>query len=94
MFQHGANEESFLTANKSSDCRFALPGYGRPLDFAPVEKNIYGVASRSMFPSALDDRDIENGYTEYVDDANSEDEWKLNIEDFPSRPSGKLPWCR
>lgn len=65
MFQHHANEESFLTARKNKDSRFVLPGYGRPLDFAPVEKNIYGVESRSMFPSAVDDRDIKNGYTEY-----------------------------
>jgi hypothetical protein len=43
-----------------------LPGYGRPLDYAPFDKNIYGVESRSMFPSALDDRDIDNGYVEYV----------------------------
>ncbi|KAJ5924407.1 hypothetical protein N7466_008594 [Penicillium verhagenii] len=64
MFQHKANESAFLTVSQSLDCRFKLPGYGRPLDFYPVEKNIYGIESRSMFPSALDDRDIENGYTE------------------------------
>lgn len=64
MFQHKANEQAFLTTSQSQDSRFLLPGYGRPLDFYPVEKNIYGVESRSMFPSALDDRDIENGYTE------------------------------
>ncbi|KAJ5178785.1 Protein of unknown function DUF4246 [Penicillium capsulatum] len=64
MFQHQANEFSFLTTGKNADSRFTLPGYGRPLDFAPVEKNIYGVTSRSMFPSSLDDRDIENGFTE------------------------------
>ncbi|KAJ5676107.1 hypothetical protein N7462_009004 [Penicillium macrosclerotiorum] len=64
MFQHRANEEDFLSVSKNQDCRFLLPGYGRPLDFAPVEKDIYGVESRSMFPSALDDRDIEKGYTE------------------------------
>ncbi|KAJ5267619.1 Protein of unknown function DUF4246 [Penicillium angulare] len=64
MFQHNANEQAFLTTSQSQDCRFLLPGYGRPLDFYPVEKDIYGVESRSMFPSALDDRDIEIGYTE------------------------------
>ncbi|KAJ6011477.1 Protein of unknown function DUF4246 [Penicillium sp. IBT 35674x] len=64
MFQHNANEHAFLKANRSQDCRFKLPGYGRPLDFFPVEKNIYGIESRSIFPSALDDRDIENRYTE------------------------------
>lgn len=62
MFQHRGEEPTTLIKNK--DDRFLLPGYGRPLDFAPVEKNIYGVESRSMFPSALDDRDIVNGYTE------------------------------
>lgn len=65
MFQHHANEQEFLAANKNKDSRFLLPGYGKPLDFAPLEKNIYGVESRSMFPSALDDRDIEKGFTEY-----------------------------
>lgn len=66
MFQHSANEANFVSSGKCVDTRFALPGFGRPLDFAPVEKNIYGVSSRSMFPSSLDDRDIENGFTEYV----------------------------
>lgn len=64
MFQHKANEASFLSTKALKDCRFALPGFGRPLDFAPTEKNIYGVESRSLFPSALDDRDIEAGYVE------------------------------
>jgi hypothetical protein len=41
-----------------------LPGFNRPLDFAPTEKNIYGVECRSLFPTALDDRDIESGYVE------------------------------
>lgn len=64
MFQHKADEASFLNTKASKDCRFALPGFGRPLDFAPMEKDIYGVESRSMFPSALDDRDIEAGNVE------------------------------
>ena len=64
MFQHHVNEQEFLAASKNQDSRLILPGYGRPLDFAPVEKNIYGVESRSVFPTTLDDRDIENGYTE------------------------------
>lgn len=64
MFQHRTYEESFLNVSNNQDCRFHLPGYGRPLDYAPSEKNIYGVESRSMFPTAADDRDIENGYTE------------------------------
>lgn len=65
MFQHHANEQEFLSASKNKDSRFLLPGFGRPLDFAPFEKNIYGIESRSMFPTALDDRDIVNGFTEY-----------------------------
>lgn len=64
MFQHRANEEGFISARNNQDVRFKLPGYGRPLDYAPTEQNIYGVESRSMFPTAGDDRDIENGYTE------------------------------
>ena len=66
MFQHSANDIAFLKSAETEDCRFTLPGYGRPLDFAPSEKNIYGVWSRSMFPSALDDRDIQHGFAEYV----------------------------
>ncbi|OQE41765.1 hypothetical protein PENCOP_c004G03147 [Penicillium coprophilum] len=64
MFQQRASEANFLNAKAQKDCRFALPGFNRPLDFAPIEKNIYGVESRSMFPSAADDRDIEAGYVE------------------------------
>lgn len=67
MFQHGgADKEGFVSVGKNKDHRLALPGFNRPLDFAPREQNIYGVESRSMFPSALDDRDIEHGYAEYV----------------------------
>lgn len=66
MVQHGTNEGVLLGISKNQDSRLTLPGYGRPLDYAPLEKNIYGVESRSMFPSALDDRDIDNGYTESV----------------------------
>ncbi|KAJ5115280.1 Protein of unknown function DUF4246 [Penicillium alfredii] len=64
MFQHRANEQSFISTGKTLEDRFLLPGYGRPLDFAPREKNIYGVERRSMFPSALDDRDIQHGYAD------------------------------
>ncbi|CAI7651773.1 unnamed protein product, partial [Penicillium glandicola] len=64
MFQHKAHDASFLTSKAEKDTRFALPGFNRPLDFAPLEKNIYGVESRSMFPSALDDRDIQAGYVD------------------------------
>lgn len=62
MFQHP--NDPLISVNKNQDSPFRLPGYGLPLDYAPLEKNIYGVESRSMFPSALDDRDIANGYAE------------------------------
>lgn len=62
MFQHRPLDP--IIYHKSEDPPFLLPGYGRPLDYAPFEKNVYGVESRSMFPTALDDRDIVNGYTE------------------------------
>ncbi|KAJ5390862.1 uncharacterized protein N7496_001930 [Penicillium cataractarum] len=86
MFQHRANEAEFLSATKNKDSRFILPGYGRPLDYAPVEKNIYGVESRSMFPSALDDRDIENGYTELPIQSLREIEMVRVMEDLTDIP--------
>jgi hypothetical protein len=64
-----SNEAAFLNSSKPQDCHLKLPGFGQPLDYAPSEKNIYGIQSRSMFPSALDDRDIEAGYVEYVNRA-------------------------
>ncbi|KAJ6115996.1 Protein of unknown function DUF4246 [Penicillium sp. IBT 18751x] len=64
MSKHHSNEEGLLKFSKNTDPRLTLPGFGRPLDYAPQEQNIYGVKSRSMFPSALDDRDIAYGYTE------------------------------
>ncbi|KAJ5305959.1 hypothetical protein PENANT_c015G11207 [Penicillium antarcticum] len=64
MVQHKANEAAFLSSSKLEDSRLKLPGFGLPLDYAPSEKNIYGVHSRSLFPSALDDRDIEAGYVD------------------------------
>ncbi|KAK4867793.1 hypothetical protein LT330_006654 [Penicillium expansum] len=64
MFQHQSHEASFLESKIGKDYRFALPGFNRPLDFAPMEKNVYGVESRSMFPSALDDRDIQAGFVD------------------------------
>lgn len=42
--------------------RFLLPGFGLALDFFPVAADTYGVKNRSLFPTALDDRDIERGY--------------------------------
>ncbi|CDM27480.1 hypothetical protein DTO013E5_2783 [Penicillium roqueforti] len=64
MFQHQSHQPSYLNTMAEKDTRFALPGFNRPLDFAPTEKNIYGIESRSMFPSALDDRDIQAGYVD------------------------------
>ena len=64
MFQHPAREETFIPLPKAQDNRFVLPGFGLPLDYAPVAKNIYGIESRSLFPTSMDDRDIEKGYAE------------------------------
>ncbi|CAL5865990.1 uncharacterized protein PFLUO_LOCUS197 [Penicillium psychrofluorescens] len=55
-------DDTFINAaEKTQDNRFLLPGFHRPLDFYPMEKNIYGIECRSMFPTALDDRDIQRG---------------------------------
>ncbi|KAJ5787075.1 hypothetical protein N7457_002065 [Penicillium paradoxum] len=94
MFQHKSHEASFLNEKAAKDCRFALPGFNRPLDFAPMEKNIYGVESRSMFPNALDDRDIEAGYVdlpvltlreihmvEFMEDLTDIPEWWKKVHD-------------
>lgn len=64
MFQHPAREESFVDLPKSQDSRFVLPGLGLPLDYSPIAKNIYGIEATSLFPTALDDRDIQKGYVE------------------------------
>ncbi|KAJ5542411.1 hypothetical protein N7535_004831 [Penicillium sp. DV-2018c] len=64
MFQHSGITPSTLHSGSEKDGPVALPGFNRPLDFAPKKNNIYGVACRSMFPSALDDRDIEAGYVD------------------------------
>lgn len=42
-----------------------MPGFGLPLDFSPMTKDLYGIKHRSLFPSALDDRDIDRGYIKY-----------------------------
>lgn len=42
-----------------------LPGFGLPLNFSPMTKDLYGINHRSLFPSALDDRDIDRGYIKY-----------------------------
>ncbi|EED15142.1 conserved hypothetical protein [Talaromyces stipitatus ATCC 10500] len=42
--------------------RLTLPGVCLPLDFTPEAMNGYGVRTRSLFPSVLDDRDIEAGF--------------------------------
>lgn len=64
MFQHPAREDTFKAPAKTIDRRFTLPGFGLPLDYAPTAANIYGIEARSLFPTALDDRDIAKGYAE------------------------------
>jgi hypothetical protein len=49
------------------DDRLTLPGFGLRLDYTPEAMNSYGVRTRSLFPTVLDDRDIEAGYIECVD---------------------------
>ncbi|KAJ5290633.1 uncharacterized protein N7443_010886 [Penicillium atrosanguineum] len=86
MFQQRANEEGFLSVSNNRDFRLALPGFGRPLDFAPREQNIYGVESRSMFPSALDDRDIDYGFTDLPALTLREMEMVKTMEDITDIP--------
>jgi hypothetical protein len=47
--------------------RCTLPGFGLPVDYSPEALNGYGVKTRSLFPTVLDDRDIDAGYIECVD---------------------------
>jgi hypothetical protein len=54
------------TKIEQPDDHLALPGAGLPLDHTPEALNLYGVKTRSLFPTVLDDRDIERGYIEYV----------------------------
>lgn len=63
MFQSPARTESFAPPEAPEE-RIRLPGYGLPLDYAPLETNVYGIQNRSLFPTALDDRDIQKGYAE------------------------------
>lgn len=66
MFQSTARQESFLGLPKTQQDPLELPGYKLPLDYSPMRSNVYGVLGRSLFPTALDDRDIQRGYAEYV----------------------------
>lgn len=61
------------------DDRLTLPGFGLPLDYTPQAMNGYGVRTRSLFPTVLDDRDIEAGYIECVDSI-----YKLKISEYSS----------
>ncbi|KAH2487494.1 hypothetical protein KXV28_008337 [Aspergillus fumigatus] len=61
MFQSAPRQESFIVIPKIQDSKFLLPGFGLPLDYAPMEPNIYGVQNRSLFPTSVDDRDIAKG---------------------------------
>ncbi|GAM40589.1 hypothetical protein TCE0_039r13055 [Talaromyces pinophilus] len=47
---------------QAPDDRLTLPGFGLRLDYTPEAMNGYGVRTRSLFPTVLDDRDIEAGY--------------------------------
>ncbi|RHZ72328.1 hypothetical protein CDV55_101325 [Aspergillus turcosus] len=61
MFQSAPRQDAFITIPKIQDNKCVLPGFGLPLDYAPMEQNIYGVQNRSLFPTSLDDRDIARG---------------------------------
>ncbi|RHZ65647.1 DUF4246 domain-containing protein [Aspergillus thermomutatus] len=61
MFQSVPRQEAFVVVPKVQDSKLVLPGFGLPLNYAPVEQNIYGVQNRSLFPTSLDDRDIARG---------------------------------
>lgn len=71
-FEAAPNRESYREVPKVQANAVELPGYKLPLDYAPSESNVYGVLNRSLFPSALDDRDIKQGYAEYVSQAQVE----------------------
>jgi hypothetical protein len=64
MFQSAPRQEPFIGIPKIQDSKTVLPGFGLPLDYAPMEQNIYGVQNRSLFPTCLDDRDIAKGDVE------------------------------
>lgn len=64
MFQSAPRQEPFIVIPKIQDSKFLLPGFGLPLDYAPMEPNIYGVQNRSLFPTSVDDRDIAKGDVE------------------------------
>lgn len=64
MFKHNPKNGGFQAVPNTQTVLPELPGYMLPLDYAPIESNVYGVLNRSLFPSALDDRDIQKGYAE------------------------------
>ena len=64
MFQSATRQQAFLKAADTQDNPFLRPGFGLPLDYSPMQKNIYGVHNRSLFPNANDDRDIKQGNAE------------------------------
>lgn len=64
MFQSASRQQAFLKSANTQDNPFLRPGFGLPLDYAPMEKNIYGVHNRSLFPNSNDDRDIKQGNAE------------------------------
>ena len=64
MFQSSGRTQPFIQRSHIQDDPFLRPGLGLPLDFAPMEQNIYGVQNRSLFPTSNDDRDIKQGNVE------------------------------
>ncbi|KAL1968717.1 hypothetical protein VTN77DRAFT_1543 [Rasamsonia byssochlamydoides] len=61
MFEAVPRSETVLPPSAPEN-RYKLPGFGLPLDYNPETKDAYGINHRSLFPSALDDRDIDRGY--------------------------------
>lgn len=66
MFQQSFKEQTPMNDPDVQDNPFLRPGFGLPLDFAPMQQNVYGIHNRSLFPNANDDRDIKEGNAEYV----------------------------
>lgn len=63
MFQHPVTTPLAPTA-KREEGRFNLPGWGLPIDWAPQEIDLYGIERTSLFPTAINDRDIAKGDAE------------------------------
>ena len=64
MFHSSSKTEPFMQRSRLQDDPFLRPGLGLPLDYSPMEQNVYGVLNKSLFPNANDDRDIKEGNVE------------------------------